>query len=365
MISNEKSIRICFVSAGLAGGGMERSLTNIANYAAEQGHEVTILNLFKTDVFFDLHPDIQLIWPEIDRKKMHRMMYAIQLLPYIRTSIREIKPDTILSFGEWFNAYVIIATRFLGIPVFVSDRMGPNMNLGRLLENARSLTYRFANGIIAQTNIAAQIIRKKTKAKNIIIIPNGLNPFVEQKLSGNQKIVTVGRLSKEKGHIFLIKAFQKVTNKNWTLHIVGDGPERNKLIALVQECGLTDKVCFYGHLKNFNHILATSDIFVLPSLYEGFPNALLEAMSVPLACISNDCIAGPSDVIVNMKNGILVKTENVGALTDAINLLIENEDLRNSLAANAIAVREKFDNRLISKKYLEFICDTNIKETSK
>lgn len=175
MISKEKNIKICFVSAGLEGGGMERSLTNIANYAAGKGYQVTILNLFKTDVFFDLHPDITLIWPDLDRASTHRLQYAARLIPYIRQQLKQVKPDTVLSFGEWFNAYVIMATKFLGIPVFVSDRMGPMLKIGFLLETTRRIMYRFATGIISQTTTAEKILFQKTGAKNIIVIPNALN----------------------------------------------------------------------------------------------------------------------------------------------------------------------------------------------
>ncbi len=104
MISKEKSIKICFVSAGLAGGGIERSLTNIANYTAGQGYDVTILNLFKTEVFIDLHPDITLIWPDID--STHRLMYSFILISYIRKTLKMRKPDTVLSFGEWFDGWI-------------------------------------------------------------------------------------------------------------------------------------------------------------------------------------------------------------------------------------------------------------------
>lgn len=355
MISKEKSIKICFVSAGLAGGGMERSLTNIANYAATQGYQVTILNLFKTEVFFDLHPDITLIWPDIDRTSTHRLLYAARLIPYIRRQLKKLKPDTVLSFGEWFNAYVIISTRFLGIPVFVTDRMGPMLNLGILIETARKIMYRFATGIIAQTSIAKKILYKKTGAKNIKVIPNALNVIDTATDEKKKQIVTVGRLSREKGHSVLIKAFAALKDTDWTLHIVGDGNERPNLEILGSELGVSNRVHFYGHLKNFNTILGESDIFVLPSLYEGFPNALIEAMSVPLACISSDCIAGPSDIIQHGDNGFLFEPGNAKSLTELIGELIRNPEVRNNLARNAYEVRHELAFNKIADRYLAFI----------
>ena len=287
---------------------------------------------------------------------MHRIVYAFRLIPYIRKSLANIRPHSVLSFGEWFNSYIILATRFLGIPVFVSDRMGPDMNLGFLLENSRKLTYRFADGIIAQTKVAANRIFERTGAKEIIVIPNGVNWSIQPVKYKKKQIVTVGRLSPEKGHIHLLKAFHKLSLSDWTLHIIGDGKGKEHLLHYVKTHEMEMKVVFHGHLKDFAEILVESSIFVLPSLYEGFPNALLEAMCIPLACVSTDCVAGPSEIIVDSFNGLLVKPGDVTALADAIQLLVENDNLRNELAENALSVREKYHNDKISNEYLNYIC---------
>ncbi len=346
---------ICFISAGLAGGGMEKSLTNIANYAALQGHRVTIFNLFTTEVFFDLHPSIKVIWPSIDRQKYHRLVYALKLLPYIRRGLRELNPDTVLSFGEWFNGYVLLATRFSGTPVFITDRMGPLLDIGPLLETARKILYKYADGIIAQTKVSAEILYNKTGATKIKIIPNALSPVdTETSLKKNQ-IVTVGRLSREKGHVTLLEAFAKIKNKDWTLHIVGDGKEKQNLMKQCKDLCIESRVVFYGHLKDFGKILGESDIFVLPSFYEGFPNALIEAMSVPLASVSSNCVAGPADIIRHEHNGMLYEPGNIEELTIILNNLIGNTDLRQSLSNEAIKIRETLEFKKIAQQYLDFI----------
>ncbi len=233
------------------------------------------------------------------------------------------------------------------------------MEMGYLLETARKLTYKYATGIIAQTNIAAEILRKKTKAENIKVIPNPVNIVNADVTIKKQQIVTIGRLSREKGHIFLLKAFSKLGQNGWTLHIIGDGPQKINLELEAEKSGITDRVVFYGQLRDFSKILGQSEIFVLPSLYEGFPNALLEAMSVPLPCISSDCIAGPGEVIDDGVNGLLVPPGNVDKLLESLNKLILNDQLRNNLCLNAIKVREKYDFHKIANQYLRFILSTN------
>jgi glycosyltransferase involved in cell wall biosynthesis len=143
--------------------------------------------------------------------------------------------------------------------------------------------------------------------------------------------------------------------KSWTLHIIGDGPDRQKLENEALLLGLNGRVKFYGHLKEFGNIIGESEIFVLPSLYEGFPNALIEAMSVPLPCISSDCVAGPADIINNGMNGILVEPGNVEALALAINQLIEHPELRQRLAQEAFKIRDTLAFDRIAKQYLDVL----------
>lgn len=347
--------KICLIGAGLTGGGQERALTNLANQFAEMGHHVTILPLFKTEIFWELNPKIEIIFPDLDRKSHHRLVYALRLLPHIRKQVNKLKPDTILSFGEWFNSYVILATRFLKFPLYITNRMGPLLKLGSLIDNANRLLYRYVDGIIAQTSISKTIIEKNTHNRNVVVIPNAVKPIDVLAKTVNKNIVTVGRLSKEKGHTTLLKAFAKVKETEWKLHIIGDGLERENLVNESTMLGVSERVVFHGYQQNFSAILANCEIFVLPSLYEGFPNALVEAMSVPLACISSNCVAGPSDIIEHGKNGLLVEPGNVTELTNAIDYLIENPEIRDNLATEAFKIRETLNFEVIAKQYLDFI----------
>jgi len=349
------SKRVCFIGGGLKGGGQERGLTSLANYLADSGYHVSIINLFKTEQFYSLNDNIQTIWPAIVRMKHNRFVYAILLIPFVRRSIREIKPDVLLGFGEWFNPFIILSTRLLNTPLFVFDRMGPEMKMDPIVRLARRVLYHLADGVIVQTSIAAGIVAKETGARNIAVIPNPVNTINVLKSAKRNQIVTLGRLSPEKGHLILIRAFSRIPHTKWSLHIIGDGQERNNLEKETSLLGLSDRVKFYGHLVDFGKIFAESDIFVLPSLYEGFPNALIEAMSVPLACISSNCVAGPSDIIEEEKNGLLVEPGNVEILSDAINKLIEHPELRDKLAGEAYKIRETLAFDRIAKLYLDFI----------
>jgi glycosyltransferase involved in cell wall biosynthesis len=337
------------------GGGTERDMSGLANYYSSQGIKVDILLLFKLERFYSIDDRIAIYEPDSDRKNMNKYVYAFRIIPYIRKILKKTDSDVVFSFGEWFNPFVLLATRGLKYPVFVCDRMSPTLKFGIILDTAKRILYKRAGGIIAQTNYAADIIRKRTNAKNVAVIPNPLNLMKYLVCEKKNYIVTLGRLSKEKGHIYLIQAFAKINKSDWTLHIIGDGPMRPELEDLVKKLKIEDKVIFHGHLKDFSLIFSESKIFVLPSLSEGFPNALIEAMSVPLACISSDCIAGPGDIISNNENGMLVKPANVEALAGALNKLIEDETLQNKLSDNAYKIRERLKYEKIAGEYLNFL----------
>ena len=113
---------ICFIGGGLSGGGQERAMVSLANEFAKRGYKVSILNLFKTEVAFDLESEIKVIWPLVDRKKNRKYIYAAKLIPFIYRNIKQQNPEVVISFGDWFNAYTLAATRFLKVKVFITNR---------------------------------------------------------------------------------------------------------------------------------------------------------------------------------------------------------------------------------------------------
>lgn len=347
--------KICFIGGGLAGGGQERGLTNWANKFAKQGYKVSIICLLKTEIFYELDSSIKIFWPEIDRLNTNKLVYAIKLIPFIRKSIKLVAPNTIISFGDWFNAYAIISTRFLGIRTIITNRMGPNLHLGKFMEFFNKICYQYADVLIVQTQRAKEIFEKKYRLKQIKVIPNILKPIDIKEPLYEKNIISIGRLSKEKGHKFLIEAFAMLNNKEWSLHIVGDGPEMIYLKILVKKLNIENNVIFHGHQKDFSSILRKTSIFVLPSLYEGFPNALIEAMSIPLACISSDCVAGPREIIQDGINGLLFEQKNVNDLFCKLNNLVSNTEQQIILRTEALKVRHEYSSDKIFELIKEII----------
>lgn len=351
-------MKIAIITTSLAGGGVERASSSMANQFAKWGHDVHIVTLYKRAHFLPIDERIEYTEPTIGYGKKS---YVLYMMSYVRKQIKRIKPDTILAYNEWTNPYVLLALQKLNYPIYVTDRMSPLMPSPLLTRVLKKIYYKRAAGVIAQTEFAKRIISERNGVKRIKVISNPVNAIDAVPCDKKNYIVTVGRLTKEKGHRYLVEAFAKMQHKDWKLSIVGDGTEKASLVELVRKLGVSDRVIFHGHKLNFAKELSEAKIFVLPSLSEGFPNAVIEAMSVPLPCIATRCTEAMDEVVQNGVNGLLVEKENPDALATTIDRLIDNEELQRKLSINAYSVRENLAFEKIAKEYLDFITSHNNK----
>lgn len=344
--------KILIINNGLASGGIERASTSMANYFASIGHEVEILALYQSKHFFDLHPSIKFIEPDFP---VGSKTYMLKMMAYARKNVKQIKPDTILAYGEWTNCFVGLALTGIKVPVFYTDRMRPNGHLPFVHRVLRRIYYPKAKGIIAQSEFAKRIISERTNATRIKVIYNPVNAIERVECEKKNIIVCVGRFTQEKGHAILIDAIAKLKHNDWQLSLVGDGMLRGELESQVARLGLRDRVIFHGAMKDFRKELSEASIFVMPSLREGFPNALIEAMSVPLPCIATRCTEAMDEVVSDGKNAILVPSDDSSALAIAIDNLIDNPENQERLAHKAYSVRERLDFDKIAKEHLNYI----------
>jgi len=372
-MKNKKKILI--INTGLRGGGVERASSSLANYFADLGYNIQVLSLYqdinktKNDmILFKLNKSIKYVEPSFNRNAIlqnkhdlqnknvfWKINYLFKLLNYIRKETKKFDPVTVLAFSEWTNPYVVLALFGLKYPIYLSDRMHPLSKLPLISQILKRITYRFASGIIAQTNFAKRILKNKIRSNRIYVINNPVNIIQKTNDKEINLIVSVGRLSLEKGHKYLIKAFSRVENKEWKLALIGDGSERKSLEKMVSNLGLNDRVFFYGSLTNFSKYLTQAKIFVLPSLKEGFPNSLVEAMAIGKATISSDFFDGENEIIENEKNGILVRPGNVNELYLAIEKLINDNSLRLRIGKEATKISEKLEFSKKANQYLNVI----------
>lgn len=347
-------MRVVFVIGGLGFGGQERALSTLANLLADRGNYVTIVCLFLTPVAFPLRETIEIIWPDIERRKIGKIHYALHIVGYLRRAIARIDAEVVVSFGDWYNSFTMISLLGLSRKVVVSNRMGPELQLGPLLDTANVVLYRFANKAVVQTERAKKIFEKRYSCECISVVPNAVQMYSGPRVFRREKIIiSVGRLGREKGHAVLLRAFSKLDVLNWRLVLVGDGPERKRLENLANQLGLHERVEFLGSREDIWGELAKAEIFVLPSFYEGFPNALIEAMSVPLCCIASDCVAGPREIIKHGESGFLFQPGNGIELATILQRIINDDALRASVAKRGLIVRERYAPEHIVGKWIE------------
>ena len=179
------------------------------------------------------------------------------------------------------------------------------------------------------------------------IIPNpAVNFTAVKRTSGiGIRIVAVGRLTRQKGFDLLIEAFAEVAAEapHANLTIFGEGPERDALMAQARTLAIGTRVTFAGLTETPGAWLAEADIFVLSSRFEGFPNVLVEALAGGVATIAFNCPWGPSDILNDGKDGLLVQPEDVKALASAIRRLLNDSDLRAQLSGAAPQAVRRFN----------------------
>jgi glycosyltransferase involved in cell wall biosynthesis len=180
------------------------------------------------------------------------------------------------------------------------------------------------------------------------VIPNGVDvdrfpvavdrPAVIAALglpAGARLLIVVAKLYRQKGHAVLLRALT-ASDLPADLHVIllGEGPERAALTAEVARIGMSDRVHFLGDRPDVPALLASSDLFVLPSLWEGLPMALLEAMASMLPVVATD-VAGSRQVVVDGESGLLVPPGDAGALASAIRLLLADPVLAGTMGTAA------------------------------
>ena len=352
-------MKIFLIIPTLKQGGAERVMSELANQFAQKDNlKVHLVLLAKSNDFYKVDDTVIIHRLGFENKsKLNKIFSELATFKNLRKLLKTHKPDAVLSFMEKYNSFTILAAAFLGLQVFVSDRSNPLKKVPQTTEILRKFTYKYATGIIAQTQFAKDVLAAKTKNKNIRVIPNPVKEIQNYPDIAKEKLIlNVGRLVPEKGQKYLIEAFSKINEKaDWRVVILGDGPLRSELEEQVNALGLSNQVLLLGAVNNVDEWLAKASIFVFPSISEGFPNALAEAMSAGLPCVSFDCKTGPRDLIENYKNGILVEEKNVEELANSLQKLIDDPILRLRLGTQAIVIKEHLSSDKIAKCFYEFM----------
>jgi len=356
--------KICIVSPSLKMGGIERALVTLAAEFHRLGNDIEFVICLKGNEFYELESGIKIHKPNFQRDKgpINKFLFYPRLLWFIRKKINSIQADSVLVFGDWFSPLTLLALLNTKHEVYISDRTIPNYKFSLLIRVLKKWLYPKSAGFIAQTTRSADYKKQLFGNKlNIKIIPNALPDLGKDLavLENDEKIILyVGRFEWEKDPEILIRSFKIVleSHRDWKLIMAGDGPLLREMKKLSLSLGLDGKVEFLGKVKEVEKLYKTASIFVLPSIVEGFPNSLIEAMSFGLPCVCFSDIPY-EDIISHSINGVVVDSHEPYALSEAIIKLVEKPDLRKKLGNAAISKVKCFEKSVISQKVLDFIID--------
>lgn len=294
------------------GGGAEKVAASLGNHLTDSGYGPHLLTFYEHQDKFPYHG----IYHSFNEQPKGRLakLFRVPIRIYkIHRYIKENEIDTVVSFLEEANFYTLFAKLIFNrrLPVIVSVRNNINSR-GPLFRFLSRRLYPYAKKVVSVTKVVEEILQTDFELKNTTTIYNPLDleeiiqsmaePLPEQHRflkDASPLFITIGRQIRQKGQWHLIRSFTAVVERypEAKLVLIGEGEYRAPLEKLVADCGLTSSVYFLGKQSNVYQYLAMADVFVFSSLFEGMPNAMLEALAVGLPIISTDCVSGPREII--------------------------------------------------------------------
>lgn len=370
-------------------GGVERIFSGKMNYLADiLGYNVFLITFCQGQHSFPfpLSSNINHIDLGINTNLKYNYRYLSRLFViwninrklknHLQDTINRINPDIII--GNNYNEPVIICKLKTKAKIVIESHCSERgIRMSELKKNSfkyiikRFLQYKRNNFIRRRCDYLITLTTYDKKDWNIddnriSVIPN----FVTQRSVAaasctSLRVICAGRLVPQKGYDMMIDAWSKVSSvhNEWKLYIFGEGCEELKLREQTTRLGLEDSIYIMPFSKNIYEEYLKSSIFVSSSRYEGFALVLIEAMECGVPCISFDCPYGPSDIIKDKEDGLLVEDGNVEALANAICWMIEHESERKVMGRRAKENIQRYRKENIMKQWDELfhnLCDDQI-----
>ena len=380
-----KKVGILVNSIGF--GGNERSAVNIATAVSDR-FDVTIITQEDCGNHYGYKGKTINLNTPCAKTKAGKVLNSIRRIIRLNRVIKEEKLETIFIILPVSNPINYLHFRCKKI-VSCRDCGDLIKRTERYIRMAKSSDIMVCNSMYQAdyiTNKAPSLITKTTVIYNIIDITkihtlknDDIEESVKLFMSGKKCIISSGRFAKAKGLCNLLKAFSIVeqNNQNARLIMIGDGEQRDRIERLIKELKIEKKVLILGFKNNPFKYIAKSDVFILPSLYEGFPNTLIEAMACGTPVIAADCPSGPGEILdgkafekyIITKYGILLKCFNENntswkpddvmpdhyEMANAIERLLNDTELSVGLAYNASTRVGNYSSDKISCKWYDIL----------
>ena len=325
----------------MAGGGAERGALKLAEGLARRGFEVDlVLAAAEGPRLAEIPPEVRVV----DLRARRVLTSLPRLIRYLR---RE-QPRALASVLDHANVVALWARKLSGYPgrvvVIEQNTLSEAARNGksrrdRMMPRLVARFYPWADHVVGvSAGVSADLVRLTGLPEDkvgVIFNPIVSDDIIEKARApvdhpwfrdGSPVLVAAGRLRPQKDFPLLLQAFARVRARRAArVVILGEGPERPKLEALVRRLGIEDDVDLPGATSNPYAYMARSTAFVLSSRWEGLPTVLIEALSCGAPVIATDCPSGPRDILAGGRYGTLVPVGDVGALEHAIDAALDGQ----------------------------------------
>lgn len=331
-------MKILFYISTIAQGGAARVMTNLANQFCAD-NEVLFVTNFRADREYFLREAVRRVSIEEEESRDSFLVKNARRILKLRSFAKSFRADVIVSFMYENDVRAYLAGIGLKAKVILSVRIEPRVRYNRQPQKMiAKFIYRHADGAVFQTEMAEQFF---TPVKGISrVIKNQVDrQFFDAvyDMSRAKDIVTAGRITEQKNHMLLIKAFEQIKDEiSDDLYIYGEGELRSSCEKYIKEHQLEQRVFLPGNVPNMPQILAKAKLFVLTSDYEGVPNALIEAMAAGVPCIATDCIGGgSSELLCGKLREMLVPMGDAGCLKEKMLRILSDKNLASAMSMEA------------------------------
>ena len=351
-------MRILFIAAGLAGGGAERVVSELATNFSENGNDVSIVIIGSNKRSYYIPDDVK-VFDCTKKYSLHGISF-LRRVRQVHKIVRDISPDVCISFNTNVNIYAILSCIGVSCRLVISERNDPvSYPTSRFARMIRSILYPKADLFVFQTEEAKRFFSKKIQKRSTVIF-NPINRLLPNPYIGKRsnRIVTACRLEPQKNLKMAIDAFAIATDKHqeFVFEIFGEGSLREELLSYIADKGLQNRVFLKGSSNQLYDDILDAYAFVLSSDFEGMSNSMLESMALGIPTITTDYPSGGARAVIkNEYNGILVSVGDTKAMSEAILKLIENPIIAEQLGNNGKKLRDDLAIDRIAREWMAFI----------
>ncbi len=373
--------KITILALHLGYGGIENCISNLANSLVDD-YEVNIISTYKLyeKPVFKLNDKIKIKYLMTDLKpnkqELKQSLKKLKLITFFKElkkslKILKLKKNLMIGVIKNCDSDVIISTRDIHNNWLSKYGRDKTLKIG-WEHNHHHNNKRYINKVtksvlgldyfVLVSKDLTKFYSEKLKDKKVkcVYIPNSINFFPQEKAKlETENLISIGRLSHEKGYLDLIDIFKELHQKypDSKLNIIGDGPDRKKIEKKIRDNKLEDYIILHGFQEKeyINKYLEKSSVYIMTSYTESFGLVLLEAFAYGVPCVAYSSAEGANEIISDNWDGYLIKDRDKNKMIKRICELLSNRNRRLIMGANGIKKAQEFNTQKTKQKWIEII----------